>query len=165
MKEYNDYVQTTRGYLKRYNQFRVAVANLEDDIDGMERALSRDIVALPTKDGGRSRDDPPEINTAETARCEKISLRIQEAQESIDSISRILRKIERAIEALDEEKKKLIRGHYIEGKSWRRLALENYLTEKWASEKARRAVKEMSFMIFGKKPAPRQIDSPFVFFN
>lgn len=149
MKEYNDYVQTTRGYLKRYNQFRVAVANLEDDIDGMERALSRD----------------PEINTAETARCEKISLRIQEAQESIDSISRILRKIERAIEALDEEKKKLIRGHYIEGKSWRRLALENYLTEKWASEKARRAVKEMAFMIFGKKPAPRQIDSPFVFFN
>ncbi len=35
MKEYSDYIQTTRTYLKRYNQFKATIENLQDDIDGL----------------------------------------------------------------------------------------------------------------------------------
>ena len=164
MKEYNDYIQTTRIYLKRYNQFKATIANLQDDIAGMKREIEHDVAAPISKYGDQPGGGQPELNSVEAAaeRHRKLEARIKEAERNIDNIGRIIRKVDRAIDALDAEDADLIRGHYLEHKSWRQLSEKHYLTEKWASEKARRAVKEMSFTIFARV---EQQELDFTFFK
>lgn len=36
MREYNDYVQTTREYLKRYHEFKATIENLNDEIEAQD---------------------------------------------------------------------------------------------------------------------------------
>lgn len=166
MKEYNDYIQATRNYLKRYNQFQATIANLKDDICGMEQELECEL--SPAAPISKYSDEPgggkPELNAVESLAEKRLAMRgrIDEARKSIENISRILRKVDRAIDALPREEERLIRGHYIERKSWEQLSEELYLTEKWASEKARRAVKEMSFTIFARA---EQQELAFTFFE
>ena len=165
MKEYNDYIQTTRTYLKRYNQFKATIENLEDDIEGLEKQIELDVAAPISKYGGMPGGGTPELNAVEAAaaRHEQINRRIQKDKASIDNISRIIRKVDRALGVLKEEDRQLITGHYFDRKSWRQLGMEMYLTEEWACEKARRAVKEMSFTIFANAPTQEKLQ--FVFFE
>lgn len=165
MKEYSDYIQTTRTYLKRYNQFKATIENLQDDIDGLKQAIEHDVAAPISRYGDEPGGGTPELNVVEAAAARHAAMnkRIAEAQASIDSISRIIRKVDRALGALPDEDKRLIVGHYIDRKSWRQLGREEYLTEEWACEKARRAVKEMSFTIFAKQDEQQELR--FVFFE
>jgi hypothetical protein len=45
LREYSDYIETTRRYLKQYSQFKVTVTNLKDDIDTWQQIIDSEIVA------------------------------------------------------------------------------------------------------------------------
>lgn len=166
MREYSDYIEATRGYLKRYNQFKVTIANLEDDIDALKHAINEDTAAPISKYGDQPGGGTPELNAVESAaaRHAKMEDAIHKKQESIENIERILRKVDRAITELKPDDQFLIKGHFIKHRSWSDLSAEKYFTEKWARERSRKAIKEMAFMIFGGRALPEQ-QSLFVFYE
>ena len=166
MREYSDYIETTRSYLKRYNQFKVTIANLNDDIDAMEHAIEEDVAAPIANYGGMPGGGTPELNTVEAAaeRHNKMKDMIHKDRESIQNIERILRKVDRAITELEPDDQFLIKGHFIDHRSWGELSAEKFFTEKWARERSRKAIKQMAFMLFGSRAMPEQ-QNLFVFFE
>lgn len=158
MKGYNDYISMTRSYLKSYNQFKITIENLNDEIAAQERLLETDVTAGISKYGDEPGGGTPELNSVESAayRHEMIIKRISEMELNVTSIKRILRKVDRAIEGLSEENRQLITDYYIEGMSWRQIGTANYLTEKWARDKGNKAIKEIAKMIFGPVAMPEQ---------
>lgn len=166
MREYSDYIEATRGYLKRYNQFKVTIANLEDDIDALEHAIEEDTAAPISKYGDQPGGGTPELNTVElaAARHAKMEEAIHKDKESIKNIEHILRKVDRAINELKPDDQFLIKGHFLQHRSWGELSAEKYFTEKWARERSRKAIKQMAFMIFGNRAIPEQRNL-FVFYE
>jgi len=166
LREYSDYIETTRSYLKRYNQFKVTIANLNDDIDAMEHAIEEDVAAPIANYGGMPGGGTPELNTVEAAaeRHNKMKDMIHKDRESIQNIERILRKVDRAITELEPDDQFLIKGHFIDHRSWGELSAEKFFTEKWARERSRKAIKQMVFMLFGSRAMPEQ-QNLFVFFE
>lgn len=166
MREYSDFIEATRGYLKRYNQFKATIANLKDDNEAMEHAIELDIAAPISKYGGQPRGGTPELTTVEQAASmiSKVQDCIRRNKDNIQNIERILRKVDRAINELKPDDQILIKGHYIDRRSWGDLSAEKFLTEKWARERSRKAIKQMAFMIFGNRALPEQ-QNIFIFYE
>ena len=166
MREYSDFIETTRGYLKRYSQFKVTIANLNDDIEAMEHAIETDIAAPISKYGGQPGGGSPELTPTEqgASRISKAQDFIRKNRESIRNIEHILRKVDRAIGELKPDDQRLIKGHFIDHRSWGELSAEVYHTEKWARERSRKAIKKMAFMIFGDRALPEQ-QKLFIFYE
>ena len=166
MREYSDFIEATRGYLKRYNQFKATIANLKDDNEAMEHAIELDIAAPISKYGGQPRGGTSELTTVEQAASmiSKVQDCIRRNKDNIQNIERILRKVDRAINELKPDDQILIKGHYIDRRSWGDLSAEKFLTEKWARERSRKAIKQMAFMIFGNRALPEQ-QNIFIFYE
>ena len=166
MREYSDFIEATRGYLKRYNQFQVTIANLNDDIEAMEHAIESEIAAPISKYGGQPGGGSSELTPTEqgASRISKAQDIVRENKESVRNIERILRKVDRAIAQLKPDDQWLIKGHFIDHRSWGELSAEVYHTEKWARERSRKAIKKMAFMIFGNRALPEQ-QNLFIFYE
>ena len=44
MREYGDYIRETRQYLKKYNQLKISVQNLDDEIRAQEMLLESESI-------------------------------------------------------------------------------------------------------------------------
>lgn len=60
----------------------------------------------------------------------------------------IVSSIDNAMEAISEEKQRIVKEKFIKGKSWRRLSLETYYSERWLREICNRAVDKIALTIF-----------------
>lgn len=149
--ESRDFIKETRDCLKQYNQFRVAIENLKDDIADLQEELEMDTAAPIAKydsaGGGNSTNTPVE---AAAARRDKLMAMIRDNERQIKNLERIIRKIDRAINELKPDDQWLIRGHFIEHHRWAELSAEKFFTEKWARERSRKAIKQIAFMVFGE---------------
>lgn len=166
MKEYNDYVQITKEYLKRYQEFKATVENLNDEIEAQEHFLNAGPSAPIPKYGDDSGGGTNELTPAEAEAAKRIAIRekIESKRHEVERIERVIRKVDRALEALTTEDRQLVEGFYLQHKTWKELSIEHYMTEKWARVTAGRVVKRMAGMIFGMAAIPEQ-QSLFVFFE
>ena len=105
-----------------------------------------------------------ELNGVEAAAEKNIakSQSCAELTEEIKKVKGLLARIDRAIEQLSENEQYLIRGFYLEGKTWEELGYELAFSERWARDAGRKAVRKIAVMIFGMKAAD---PSRFVFAN
>lgn len=167
MKEYSDYIQAVKSYLRNYTKFKVTIANLQDSIHTWTKEIETDVNAPISKYGDELGGGTPELNAVEAAasRHEKLHARIDNARKSIERISCTLRNVDRALANLSDEDREIIEGHYFQRKSWKFLGTEHYYTEKWACGRARKAVQDMAFMIFGDKALPPNGQGMFVFYE
>jgi hypothetical protein len=158
MKEYNDYVETTRRYLRSYAQLQITVKNLTDDIEASKAMLQDESVAI-SRYGGEPGGGSGELNATESAanRRIKITEHIAEMERDKAEIERVLRKVDRAMDGLGDADRDLVQGHFIDGYSWSQLGNKSYCTEKWARDKGNKALKEVAFMVFGVCARPRQL--------
>jgi hypothetical protein len=158
LKEYNDYVGITRRYLKNYNQLRIAIENLDEDINARKELLRDESVAISRygtqPGGGFSELTQAEAAAAKRVKCEQ---EIIELQSNKAEIERIIRKVDRALEGLSDADCDLVKGYYIDGYSWRQLGQQQFCSEKWARDKGNKALKEVAFMVFGIVVKPRQL--------
>lgn len=166
LQEYNDYVTATREYLRRYHEFEATVANLREEVAAQEALLKIETAAPIAKYGVEPGGGSSELNAVEAAAARKIAIekKIEKLTREADNIERVLRKIDRALDALPTQERQLIKGYYIDKKSWRELSIELYITEKWASSCGNKGVKRLARMIFGNEAISWQ-DSLFVFLN
>ena len=159
MREYGDYIRETRQYLKKYNQLKISVQNLDDEIRAQEMLLeSESIPSVRYGDdavsGGRG-----ELNVTEAAADRRIKAenRIERMRQEKNELERILRKIDRALDGVSELDCDLIRGHYINGESWQVLGGRYFFSEKWARDRGGRALREVAYMVFGIYVGARQM--------
>ena len=166
MKDYNDYVQTTREYLKHYQEFKVTVENLNDEIETGEQILRLDPSAPIPKYGDDTGGGKSELTATESEAAKRIAIRekIDTKRQEVERIKLVIRKVDRAKDALPEQERQLVDGFYFQHKTWKALSIEYFMTEKWARVTAGRAVKRMAGMIFGNAAAPEQ-KGLFVFFE
>ena len=167
VKEYSDYIQAVKSYLRNYTKFKVTVENLQDSIAMWTSEMEHDVNAPISKYGDEPGGGTPELNSVESAaaRHEKLTARIEDAKKSIEKICCTLRNVDRALANLSQEDREIIEGHYFQKKSWKFLGTEHYYTDKWACGRARKAVQDMAFMIFGEKALPPGGQGMFVFYE
>lgn len=165
MRAYNEYVNTVKNRLRNYNQFKITLANLRDSIAAKRDAIEHDVNAPISKYGGMPSGGKPELNAVESAAEHHMIMRdeIDSDLRNIAAIELTMRKIDRAISGLSETDQRLIKGHYFEGLSWEELGCELYYSEKWARERAGKAVKQMAGMIFGPKAVGQPVQTQFIF--
>lgn len=163
MREY-DYIKLTRQYLKKYNQLKIAVQNLDDEIHAQEMLLESESISSvrygdDAVSGGRG-----ELNVTEAAADRRIKTekRIDRMRQEKAELERILRKIDRALDGVSELDCDLIRGHYIDGENWQMLGDKHFCSEKWARDRGGRALREVAYMVFGIYVGARQMRFVFL---
>lgn len=130
----NDYYQMTKEYLSHYHEYKALIRNLNDDIDNELDNASKLNYLL-------------EIDTPSVC-----SEKIKEKRR----VERVMKRVDRELEMLPPDDSKLVKGFYLEGKSWEELAAGRKVSEKWIRERTSKAIKRMSDMIFYDALTPEQ---------
>ena len=156
--EHGDCIKETKRILGQYNKMKVAVQNLVEEIEARTAALQGESVAIARY------GDEPMGGTAELTATEAAAARRMRAAADIavmeqrkKEIERTLRAVDRALSCLSAEDERLVRGRYIDGYAWWRVAREVGYTEKYASERGNRVLRDVADMVFGMAVRPLQM--------
>lgn len=156
-----DYIGKTVYYLKNYNQFKISIKNLTEDIEVLQQTMQLEAVAPIAKygdditAGGNSELTAVEAYTAKKA---QYKAKIVELQNRLEIINRIIKKVDRSIEGLEDEEKRIVISFYLDNKTWREIAQRNYISEQWAKKCRNKAVRRLSRMLFGLTAIHEQLD-------
>ena len=156
--EHGDCVKETKRILGRYNKMKVAVQNLTEEIEARTAVLQGESIAIAryghTPTGGAS-----ELTVTEAAaeRRTRMAADVAEMEQRKRDLERTLRAVDRALSCLSAEDERLVRGRYIDGYAWWRVAREAGYTEKWARDKGGKALRDVALMVFGVSEKPLQL--------
>ena len=155
--EHGDCIKETKRILGRYNKMKVAVQNLAEEIEARTVALQGESVAIARY------GDEPTGGTAELTATEAAAARRMWAEADIEvmrqrkaEMERTLRAVDRALSCLSADDERLVRGRYIDGYAWWQVAREAGYTEKYASERGNRLLRDVADMVFGMVARPLQ---------
>lgn len=162
---YNDYIGITRQWLRRYNDFYLAINSMKADVSVLSQQLvTNDDMAAPiAKYTGMPGGGNPALNSVEssTARRLEKERQIKRIKNDIAELERVVAKIDRAISSLDRESADIIRLYYLDKRSWVEIAAKYHYSEEWTRKKSNKAIRRMALIIFGVKAMPEQLS--FVF--
>lgn len=144
------YVSKAQNYLKSYNGMKVFLHNVDDEIAALRDEL--DNVSIPIghygveAGGGTNELTQPE---REASRREKLERRIGDLLQRKRDTERIIRCIDRALGGLADDERTILQERFMEGYRWVKIAMGHYCSERSAQQKAKAAVKQVAFMLFG----------------
>ena len=155
--EHGDCIKETKRILGQYNKMKVAVQNLAEEIEARTAALQGESVAI-ARYGNEPTGGTAELTATEAAAARRMraAADIEEMQERKQDMERTLRAVDRALSCLSANDERLVRGRYIEGHSWWQVAREAGYTEKYASERGNRLLRDVADMVFGMVVRPLQ---------
>ena len=152
-----DCIKETKRILGQYNKMKVAVQNLAEEIEARTAALQGESVAIARY------GDTPTGGTSELTATEAAAARRMWAEADIEvmrqrkaEMERTLRAVDRALSCLAVNDERLVRGRYIDGYAWWLVAREAGYTEKYASERGNRLLRDVADMVFGMVARPLQ---------
>lgn len=156
--EHGDCIKETKHILGQYNKMKVAVQNLAEEIEAQTAALQGESVAI-ARYGDEPTGGTAELTATEAAAARRMraAADIEEMQERKRDMERTLRAVDRALACLSAEDERLVRGRYIDGYAWWRVAREAGYTEKYASERGNRVLRDVADMVFGIAVRPLQM--------
>ena len=165
MQKYNDYIITTRHWLRHYNRFKASIDCMNGDLRILEASAKEEEAAPIAHYGDTPAGGQSELNSIEKAVDRKIKQQrmITQIKADIAELQRMISKIDRAMETLDDDSRGIIQECYIDGYSWLQVGLQHHLSESGARKKGNRALEDIALVIFGIKAKPQQLS--FVFFN
>ena len=151
MQKQSDEVKAVKRLLKDYRKWEAALKNLAEEKTLLETSLQDESIATVRFGAAAVRGGSSELTATEAAaaRREKTAARIAEIMRCMDDIERQRRAVDRALDALGEPAAKLVRLRYIDGFPVWYAARETGYSEKWTSEKASAALRDMALMLFG----------------
>ena len=156
--EHGDCIKETKRILGQYNKMKVAVQNLTEEIEARTAALQGESIAI-----ARYGDDPmggtAELTATEAAAARRMraAQEIVEMKERKQDMERTLRAVDRALSCLSVGDERLVRGRYVDGYAWWQVAREAGYTEKYASERGNRVLRDVADMVFGMAVRPLQM--------
>lgn len=150
----NDYLSTTRNYLRCYNLYAQYLNNVKDSVDEINSRLATESISV-----SRYGNDPggggSELSAVERAAAERILLEQERNDLSGNAVEveRLMHRVASTICTLPAEEQAILRGHYLEGRSCTQLAMLNNYSERWCRKLLRQAEGKMAVMLFGPKAA------------
>ena len=155
--EHGDCIKETKRILGQYNKMKVAVQNLAEEIEARTAALQGESIAI-ARYGDEPTGGTAELNATEAAAARRMraAADIEEMQERKQDMERTLRAVDRALSCLAVNDERLVRGRYIDGYAWWQVAHETGYTEKYASERGNRLLRDVADMVFGMVARPLQ---------
>ena len=155
--EHGDCIKETKRILGQYNKMKVAVQNLTEEIEARTAALQGESVAI-ARYGDEPMGGTSELTATEAAAARRMwaEADIEVMQERKKEIERTLRAVDRALSCLSANDERLVRGRYIDGYAWWQVAREAGYTEKYASERGNRLLRDVADMVFGMVARPLQ---------
>ena len=155
--EHGDCIKETKRILGQYNKMKVAVQNLAEEIEARTAALQGESVAI-ARYGDEPMGGTSELTATEAAadRRMRAAQEIAEMKERKQDMERTLRAVDRALACLSAGDERLVRGRYIDGYAWWQVAREAGYTEKYASERGNRLLRDVADMVFGMVVRPLQ---------
>lgn len=148
---YSDYVDIVRSRLKNYKKYKVLIDNRKHELAKIERHLSAvypPIAKYSNDAGGGS-----ELNATEMGASKLMELEHQrrDLETDVKDLQGIVEQIDRTLLGLSDQEQYLVKGRYIDGRSWTSLGVDCGYSPDWVYRKASKALQDMAEMIFGGK--------------
>ena len=152
-----DCIKETKRILGQYNKMKVAVQNLAEEIEARTAALQGESIAI-ARYGDAPTGGTAELNATEAAAAKRmrVAVDIAEMEQRKRDMERMLRAVDRAMSCLSANDERLVRGRYIDGYAWWQVSREAGYTEKYASERGNRLLRDVADMVFGMVARPLQ---------
>ncbi|MCT4507925.1 MAG: hypothetical protein N4A48_04065 [Tepidibacter sp.] len=146
MKKNKDTYKKTEWMLYNYKMLKVSVENLKSEI----QELNMDTTGTGAIRYDKEKTSPTysivctteEEAIANIEKINRLEKQIMKTQNKID-------KIDRALDALNEDEKRIIKLRYIEGLQWWQVAGMAKYSERWCKEKRKISIEKLSLGIFG----------------
>lgn len=164
MKKYNDYTEAVLRYLRKLNELKAYYVNLQEEIASKEeilRTVSTPIArySLSPAGGGENCSSVERDWERRTKIEDELNaLRINKTALKIN-----LAKLERALDSLDDESRRVVMMRWIDGRKWEYIAITLHCSPKNCRDKGKAALEKIALMVFGPAAMPEQLS--FVFFS
>lgn len=147
--EFNDYLRSTRAYLKNYRKMQSAITYWKNERREIEDRL-QSVGAATAKYGDMPSGGYSELNNLERQAEDRLKLRKQldTIEHDIYELSGLIRKLDNAVATLDNDMREAIRMHYIDGKTWYDVADSQFCSYESMRQKGNRAVRDIARLIF-----------------
>lgn len=164
MKKYNDYVEAVLRYLRRLNELRAYLENLQEEIfakEEMLKTISAPIARYSLAPGGGSGNKS--IVEVDCERRAAIEEELKTIRINASALTLNLSKLDRALGCLDEESRAIVKQRWIDGRKWEYIAITLHCSPRNCRDKSDAALEKMALMMFGPGALPEQLS--FVFFD
>lgn len=142
---HNDYIKLTKDYLRNLGYYRVALANMTEDLKCMEESLGdAKIASYEASPGGAS-----ELNSVES-KAEK-ALRYKEQAHHLHKLQRQVTKLERCIEKLPKPEKEAVNLFYVHKLSYEEIMDSLHISQSTCKRRINNGTKAVALMIFGDR--------------
>lgn len=135
-----DKIAEAKKWLRQYKDLKIEILNLQDQLHNVE-------------DVGNSIDlerEPTSRTYKFNSETENIALKAVTIKSRIDQIQRMINIIERSLEALNTEERKIIELRYCKDKSWNYISIEVRYSVPWCHEMHSKAIEKLASMMFGR---------------
>ena len=164
---HNDYVISIREYLRRYHEFMVYIANVQEEIKECESQMQMDAAPkVPTLSpsggcGGNGEEHSPQEQAY--FRKEALKERIVELHSNLRQIEPLMKRLNRSLDALISSDRAIIQARFIDGQSWENTARCANCSIGYCRKRANQALEILAAMMFGPGAIP--VQSSLVFFT
>ena len=161
---YNDYIRLTKGYLNNYKMLKAKLANMTDDLNIKKEELEASEPTAGTVKCGQTHGGTGELTTVEAAaaRSEKIKADIVNLKHNHAELSRVLTKVDRALDALPDRDRDLVMRHFVNGEKWSDAALAIGYTDTWTRLRGNKLLASVADAVFSSYVKPEGLKYIFI---
>lgn len=153
---YNDFIETVKNYLRHYNEWKTYVTNLKQRIDDTEAMIRQPaapkiphLTFTPVSSGDN--DTQQERETERKYRdIETLAL----MRDDLQTIEPIINLLERSLQTLSEDDRKLIMWRWCDHHPWKEIAPWMNMSIRTCIYKNNEAMNKMANSMFGPKSTP-----------
>ena len=157
---HNDYVVSIREYLRRYNEFAVYMANIQEEIKECQSKMQMAAVPkIPVLSPAGGCGGSGELHSPqEQAYFEKEELcaRIHQLQTDLSHIEPLMKRLNRSLDALTASDRQIIQARFIDGQSWENTARCANCSIGFCRKRANKVLEILAGMMFGPGAIPVQ---------
>lgn len=151
-REYNDYLQLTRKYLRNYSIYQEAVENLTSRLRDIEVELGTVSLSSPVFDGSGGKGELTSVEREADRRIERRD-QYEELFRERAQLRRQLQKVKNALDALPEEECDAIRLFFFENKNYDAITRLRHWSTATCKRRINGAVRKVALMLFGQQAA------------
>lgn len=149
----DDYVSTTKRYLKDYKKKKTALSNLKEELKEKTELQGMDVNASIAKYGTEPGGGYSELNAVEKAT--EISLQLSKdiynLLSEVGELTKHIKRIDTALDSLPEDSKQILTYRYIDGYTWSGVSDRAYISERKARYICENALQATAYMLFGSR--------------
>ena len=163
---HNDYVVSIREYLRRYNEFAVYMANIQEEIkecqSKMQMAAAPKIPVLSPSGGCGGSGELHSPQEQAYFQKEELCTRIHQLQIDLSHIEPLMKRLNRSLDALTASDRQIIQARFIDGQSWENTARCANCSIGFCRKRANKVLEILAGMMFGPGAIPVQTSLVFL---